>query len=117
MSEEKKIVKTSEINFKVHLAEDKIPETIEWSATDSPIENAQDAKAIALAIWDGNRKESFRIDLWTRTMSIEEMNHFFFQTIATMSDSYLRATNNQDGHAILKEMAEKFGKSTEVLKA
>lgn len=116
MSEEKKIVKSSSVNFKVHLAEDRIPEKIEWKASDSPMNDFQEAKAIALAIWDGDTKQSLRIDLWTRTMSIEEMNHFFFQMLATMGDTYQRATNNEDGIKILREMAEKFGKTTEVIK-
>lgn len=116
MEEKDKIVKTSRIDFAVSMAADKVPRKIEWSATDSPMDSAQEAKAIALAIWDGDRKETFRIDLWTDKMTVEEMNHFVLQTMKTLTDSYLRATNDREAAKHLYESVQQFGLMTKALK-
>ena len=69
------------------------PEAILWNASDSTIENAQKAKAMMLAFWDGAEKTALRIDLWTKEMMVDEMADFFYQTLMTMADTYNRATS------------------------
>ena len=79
MSEDK-ITRTSTIDFKVHLNQERMPLQIDWDATDSPLEGRKDCKAILLSIWDGEAKQALRIDLWTKEMQVDEMQHFVFQT-------------------------------------
>ena len=96
----------SEINFKVTLDENHIPEKIEWDATDAGIEGLKEAKAMINSLWDATENNTLRFDLWTKDMMLSEMKHFFFQSLITMSDTYERATNDSE---IANEMRE-FGK-------
>lgn len=63
----------STITINVTLDESRVPQAIEWKATDSTAERPQDAKAFLLSIWDGADKTALRIDLWTQKMMVDEM--------------------------------------------
>jgi gliding motility-associated protein GldC len=98
----------STINIEVHTDESRVPDNISWSATDSTADNAQKAKAMMLAFWDGAEKTALRIDLWTKEMMVDEMADFFYQTMMTMADTYGRATNHQDSVEEMKSFAKNF---------
>jgi gliding motility-associated protein GldC len=99
---------TSQINIQIELAEDKMPESIQWTAPDGGVADWQKAKAILLGLWDGEEKSALRIDLWTGKMMVDEMNDFFYQTFYGMADTYLRATKNADLTKEMKEFAKAF---------
>ena len=98
----------SHINIQIELAEDKMPEAIQWTAPDGGVADWQNAKAILLGLWDGDEKSALRIDLWTSKMMVDEMNDFFYQTFFGMADTYQRATKNAELAAELKEFAKSF---------
>ncbi len=98
----------SHINIQIELAEDKMPEAIQWTAPDGGVADWQNAKAILLGLWDGEEKSALRIDLWTSKMMVDEMNDFFYQTFYGMADTYLRATKNAELAAELREFAKSF---------
>ena len=98
----------STITIDVHLNENKVPENITWNATDTTIENAQHAKAMMLAFWDGAEKAALRIDLWTKDMMVDEMADFFYQTFMTMADTYDRATQHKEVVDDMKNFAHDF---------
>ncbi len=100
-------MKKSEINFKISLDENQIPEKIEWDATDAGEEGLKEAKAIMISLWDAKENNSLRIDLWTKEMTTAEMRHFLYQNFITMSDTYERATNDKE----LAEEIRTFGKN------
>ncbi len=56
----------SSIQIDVLLDEQRVPEQISWSASDTTAEDARKAKAMMLAFWDGADKTAMRIDLWTQ---------------------------------------------------
>tara|TARA_B100000809_G_scaffold131131_1_gene128932 strand:- start:280 stop:618 length:339 start_codon:yes stop_codon:yes gene_type:complete len=97
--------KKSEINFTVSLDENHVPEKIEWTASDTGEAELKEAKAMIISLWDAKENNTLRIDLWTKDMMLDEMKHFFYQSIITMSDTYERATNDK---AVAEEMRE-FG--------
>ena len=108
----------SNINIQVDLAEDKMPEAIQWTAPDGGVTDWQNAKAILLGLWDGQEKSALRIDLWTNKMMVDEMNDFFYQTFYGMADTYLRATKNTELANELKAFAKTFlKKATEAIEA
>lgn len=94
----------STITIGVKMDESRVPESIEWSASDTSADKMQKAKAFMLSFWDGAEKTALRIDLWTKEMMVDEMADFFYQTMMTMADTYGRATN----HAELVEEMKKF---------
>lgn len=108
----------SNINIQVELDEEKVPALIEWNAPDGGVEGMQKAKAILLGLWDGDEKSALRIDLWTGKMMVDEMNDFFYQTFYQMSDTYLRATKNEELANEMKAFAKTFHeKATKALEA
>lgn len=99
---------TADIHIRVQRdARDDI-ESIRWSATDAPVPGPQEARAMILALWDPEARTSLRIDLWTKDMTVEDMNDFFFQTLLTLADTYRSATNNEDIMADIKGFAREF---------
>lgn len=101
-------MKKSTISIDVVLDEQRVPENITWSATDSSAESAKKAKAMMLAFWDGADKTALRIDLWTKEMMVDEMADFFYQTLFTMADTFQRATQNQDLTDEMRKFAKDF---------
>ena len=100
----------SSIVVDVELDENRIPQSIEWKATDSTAANPQPAKAVMLSLWDGAEKTALRIDLWTQKMMVDEMADFYYQTFMTMADTYLRATRQQELVDDMKKFAKDFYK-------
>jgi gliding motility-associated protein GldC len=98
----------STITIDVEMDDTRVPETILWKASDTTVDKAQKAKAMMLAFWDGSEKTAMRIDLWTKTMMLDEMADFFYQTIMTMADTYGRATRNNDMVDDMKKFAKEF---------
>lgn len=98
----------STITIDVHLDEGKVPSQIEWSASNSTADEAQKAKAMMLAFWDGADKSAMRIDLWTQDMMVDEMADFFYQTLMTMAETYNRATRQTELVEDMKQFAKTF---------
>ena len=49
-------MKESEINFKIQLDDQSIPEQISWSATENPNEGIEETKSIFIGVWDHYHK-------------------------------------------------------------
>ncbi len=103
-------MKQSNITVDIELDENKVPQNIEWVATDSTADMKQKAKSMMLAFWDGADKTALRIDLWTKDMMVDEMADFYYQTLMGMADSYLRATQQTELSADIKNFAKTFYK-------
>ena len=106
-------LKTSEIKFDITLDENKIPESLNWTAKDGGIEN-QETKAIMLSVWDSKLKESLRIDLWTKDMPVDEMKIFFHQTLVAMADTFQRATTDEKMADTMRDFCEYFAEKLEL---
>jgi gliding motility-associated protein GldC len=100
-------MKTHDIRLMVEMSDDGI-EQIRWEADDAPEPGEQQAKAMMLSLWDARARHSMRIDLWTKDMTIQDMNDFFYQTLLTMADTYANATQNKDLMADIKIFAREF---------
>ena len=74
----------SEIIFKVGLDENKVPEEISWTAKDGGIDN-EISKSIMISVWDHKKKDTLKMDLWTKDMPVDEMKQFYHQTLVSMS--------------------------------
>ncbi len=101
------VQKTSPITIEVTVDENKVPEKIIWSAPDGGVQN-EVAQAMLLALWDGKNQETLRMDLWIKEMPIDQMKMFFHQTLLTMSDTYLRATQDEKMTATMKDFCDYF---------
>jgi len=88
-------MKTAEIKLTIQLDDTNVPESILWESTDAQNKEALPVKSMMLALWDQNYKNTLRIDLWTKDMPVDEMKRFFYETLMTMGDSFLRATGEK----------------------
>ena len=57
-----------------------------------------------------------RIDLWTKEMMVEEMQLFFYETLASMADTYERATHDKELSGDMRKFARTFGERTKVVR-
>ena len=106
------IMHSSEISIKVGLDENRVPERLNWSADDGAIDNME-AKALLLSVWDSSQKDTYKINLWTKEMPVNEMIQFFHQTLTSMADTFETATGDDKMSATMRDFcdyyAEKMG--------
>ncbi|MGY0393397.1 gliding motility protein GldC [Bizionia sp. KMM 8389] len=105
----------SSIQLDIELDENRVPETLNWTAEDGGIDNAE-AKAMLLSVWDHKSQETLRIDLWTKDMPVDEMKVFFHQTLVAMSDTFNRATQDEKMTATMKDFCDYFAEKLELKK-
>src|ERR1700746_842985 len=107
-------MKETEIKFKVSLDANNLPVNIEWNAPDAG--QKSNCKSMMVALWDEKENNTLRIDLWTKEMSIDEMKKFYIQNILTLTDTYIRATNDETTAKEVKALFAEIGKKIGVLK-
>lgn len=107
---------TSDIKFTIGLDENKIPETISWIAEDGGIDEETSSKAIMISVWDHQKKDTLRMDLWTKEMPIDEMKQFFHQTLVSMASTFERATDDQKMSATMRDFCDYFAEKLELKK-
>lgn len=88
------MARQTEVNFKVKLDDNNLPEQISWTATDGPQGDGDKAKSMMVNLWDGEEKNTLSINLWTKDMQIDEMHTHFFQILLNLSNTYHQATQN-----------------------
>lgn len=104
---------TSEITLRVGLDDNRIPEKLSWSAQDGGIDN-EDAKAMLLSVWDSKNQESLKIDLWTKDMPVDEMKTFFHQTLVSLSETFMKATQDEKMTATMKDFCDYFAEKMDL---
>jgi len=107
MNEHKVPGRESSVHLAIRLDQNNIPEKIEWEATDAS-EGKHEAKAMLLGLWDKQQGTGLSIDLWTKEMTVPEMNIFFYQTLLAMSDTIMRATQDKTLSAMMTAFASSF---------
>jgi gliding motility-associated protein GldC len=107
-------MKTAEIKLTINLDDNNVPETIMWESTDAQTKEALPVKSMMLALWDQNYKNTLRIDLWTKDMPVDEMKRFFYETLQTMGDSFLRATGETNIVEDLRDYCAHFADKMEI---
>lgn len=100
-------MKTSDIHLSIQLDANNVPERIEWEAEDNATKSC--SKAVLLSLWDEKEKNTLRIDLWTKEMTVDEMKSFFHQNLLTLADTFERATGEGKMAAQMRDFAAYFG--------
>jgi gliding motility-associated protein GldC len=107
-------MKKAEIKLTIELDDNNVPENITWESTDSENQEKLAVKSMMLALWDHQYKNSLRIDLWTKDMPVDEMKRFFYETLQTMADSFLRATGEKNIVEDLRDYCAHFAEKMEI---
>lgn len=107
--------KKSTISIDIQLDATNMPEKISWASTDGN-RPPQECGSFMLSIWDRKADETLRIDLWDKDMRKDEMDKFFFQTLITMSDTYLRSNGDEKMAALLRDFGYQFGEKAQLVR-
>jgi len=109
-------MKTAEIKLTIQLDDQNVPENIMWESTDSQNTEALPVKSMMLALWDQSYQNTLRIDLWTKDMPVDEMKRFFYETLQTMGDTFLRATGEKNIVEDLRDYCAHFADKMDIQK-
>ena len=107
-------MKESEIKFKIQLDEDNVPEKIYWDADEKPDPGYTETNSISISLWDDDKKNTLRMDLWSKEMPVDEMKIFFHQTLVTMADTFMKATQDEKMTATMKDFCDYFAEKLEL---
>ena len=106
-------MKKTQITIDIELDENTVPEKMTWNAEDGGIEK-EETKATMISVWDDAKKEALRIDLWTKDMPVDDMKMFLHQILISLSNTYERATGEEDVAQWMEEMAEEFAQKAAI---
>ena len=106
--------KTSQITLKVQLDENKVPEQIQWDASDNNVSN-RDARAMMLSVWDPEEQNTLRVDLWTKEMTVDEMKKFIHQSILLMADTLQRATGEDKMADTMRDFGDYYAEKLQLI--
>ena len=106
--------KNKKIDIEVELDEKNIPENIRWSATDLQGYDEANCRAMILSMWDHQRKDTLRLDLWTKDMTVDEMKIFFHQTLTSMADSLENAIDDKRISGDMRDFCDYFAEKMEI---
>ena len=113
MSESK--TTSSEIKFTVDLDENQVPEKMNWEASNTQNGDKMPCKALMVSVWDDDKKETLKIDLWTKEMPVDEMKIFFHQTLRSMADTFQKATGEDAISEDLRDYCAHFAEKMNIL--
>jgi len=103
-----------EINITVELDQQNVPENIVWNADDMTGVGEAKCRAMLLSLWDADAKDTLKLDLWTKDMTIDEMKIFFHQTLVTMADTLKRSTNDERISGDMMDFCDYFAEKMEI---
>jgi gliding motility-associated protein GldC len=106
-------MRETEINFKITLDENNLPEKITWSATEG--NEASSSKSVMIALWDSIENNTLRIDLWTKDMLVDEMKQFYHQCLLSMADTFDRATGETEVAKEMRGFAQHFAEKLKLI--
>ena len=110
------MLKKSDIIVSVNLDADNVPVAMSWSAPDAiGGSKNQTCKAMLLAFFNGETRETMKIDLWTKAMQVDEMDMFMYQTLRSLCDTYYKATNNVELANAMANFTQYFGEQVAVI--
>lgn len=107
--------KTKEISITVELDENDVPTNIDWNATDKDGEGIANCRAMLLSMWDPEKQDTLRLDLWTKEMTIDEMKVFYHQTLVTMADTFQNSTNEEGMAEDMRDFTSYFAEKMEIM--
>lgn len=106
-------MRKSEINFKVELDDNRIPERISWDATENPNEGINETRGISLSVWDHYHKGLLGINLWTKDMPVDEMKQFCLDSVGNIARMAADATGDQTIVNVLENACRQIAKHLE----
>lgn len=108
------VKRNSEITVSVGLDENNVPVEILWKSEDGSNE-FEPCKGMLVSLFDEEKLDTIKLDLWTKNMQVHEMDRFMFQTIRGLADTYFKATQNQELANQFQNFVHYFGQKTGII--
>ena len=106
---------TSDISIKIQLDANRVPESIEWQASDSHQTHPSDSKSVFLALLDKDSLDTSTLFLWTKDLQVAEMDRNIFYALTALTDGYYKSTQNTELANEMRKFVHYFGEKTGIL--
>ena len=100
------------IKFEIKLDENHLPIKIQMDVKNNKANEV--LKALMISAWESNKKETLRLDLWTKDMPVNEMYIMYYQTMLSMASTLEKSTGNNKLSNALKDYCEFFATETKI---
>ena len=107
-------MKESKITITVSLDDKNVPEKINWEATDADFKGKKNSRTLMLSLWDSEEAMTYSIDLWTKEMTVEDMNLHYHQIFIKMAETLERSTKNSEAASMIKDFSSKFAEKLDL---
>jgi gliding motility-associated protein GldC len=102
------------IKITVELDDENIASNIAFKADDMPNVDAVNCRAMLLSFWDAKNKDTLKLDLWTRDMTVDEMKIFFHQTLVTMANTLESSIDDEKIAGDMRDFCAYFAERMEI---
>lgn len=107
--------KISDISIRIQLDENRVPEKIEWQASDAAQSHPLESKSIFLALLDKDSLDTSTLFLWTKDCQVAEMDRKLFYALSAITDGYYKSTQNTALANEMRRFVQYFGEKTGIL--
>ncbi len=105
----------SEINLRIKLDDKRVPEQIEWTASDAHQSHPAESKSVFLALLDRDSLDTSTLFLWTKECQVAEMDRSIYYALTALTDGYYRATQHTELANEMRRFVHYFGEKTGIL--
>jgi len=102
------------LKFEVTLDENNLPEDIDMLG-DEVDDSSINLKALMIAAWDAKKKETLRVDIWTKDMPVNDMFILYHQNMMGMAISLEKSTGEGKLAEGLRDYCAFFAEKTKIL--
>ena len=106
---------TSEITIRINLDVNKVPEKIEWQASDAHQGHPSESKSVYLALLDKDTLDTSTLFLWTKDLQVAEMDRKIYYALTALTDGYFKATQHTELANEMRRFVQYFGEKTGIL--
>lgn len=108
-------INQSDIRIRIHLDKDRIPDHIEWEASDASQAHPAESKSVFLALLEKGTLDTSTLFLWTKECQVAEMDRKVFYALSALADGYYKATQNAALANEMRRFVEYFGEKTGII--
>jgi gliding motility-associated protein GldC len=106
---------TSDISIRIQLDANKVPEKIEWQASDANQAHPAESKSVFLSLLDKDTLDTSTLFLWTKDCQVAEMDRKIYYALTALTDGYYKSTQNAELANEMRRFVHYFGEKTGIL--
>lgn len=106
---------TSDISIHIQLDANRVPEKIEWQASDAKQAHPAESKSVFLSLLDKDTLDTSTLFLWTKDCQVAEMDRKIFYALTALTDGYYKSTQNTELANEMRRFVHYFGEKTGII--